>query len=229
MSSSYAADIAKSPHEGGLAAIQDRSGAWFAAERERWPLWMPVMVGLGIAVYFGLSEEPPPWLGPTIVAGAGLAGLAMLGRPAGRSPWLRPVIVGALAIAAGFAAAQVRAVAVGTRMLNERLGPTLVTGLVDRVESFPEGQRVTLHRPTLGGLSAEKAPDAVRVRLRGAQPTIRPPAMRWGGTAGDGISVRAVLTPPPPPPSPARTTSSVRLISTDWARSAIRSTAPRRR
>jgi competence protein ComEC len=153
---------------------------------------MPVMVGLGIAVYFGLSEEPPPWLGPTIVAGVGLAGVLMLGRPTDRSLWLRPAIVGALAIAAGFAAAQIKALAVGTQMLNERLGPTLVTGLVDRVESFPDGQRVTLRRPTIAGLSAEKAPDAVRVRLRGAQPTIRP---------GDGIRVR-VLTPPPPPAVP---------------------------
>ena len=48
---------------------------------------------------------------------------------------------------------------------------------------------MTLRRQTIAGLSAEKAPDAVRVRLRGAQPTIRP---------GDGIRVRAVLTPPPP-------------------------------
>jgi hypothetical protein len=62
MSSSYAAaDIIRSTRGGALAALRDRGGACFAAERERWPLWMPVMVGLGIAVYFGLSEEPPPW------------------------------------------------------------------------------------------------------------------------------------------------------------------------
>jgi competence protein ComEC len=117
----------------------------------------------------------------------------MLALPSDWLSWLRPAIVAALAIAAGFAAAQIKALAVDTRMLNERIGPTLVTGFVDRVESFPDGQRVTLRRPTIAGLPDEKATDAVRVRLRGAQPTIRP---------GDGISVRAVLTPPPPPTVP---------------------------
>jgi competence protein ComEC len=78
-------------------------------------------------------------------------------------------------------------------MLNERLGPMVVTGFVDRVESFPDGQRVTLHSLTIAELSAEEAPDAVRIKLRGAQPVIRP---------GDRISVRAVLTPPPPPAVP---------------------------
>jgi competence protein ComEC len=131
------------------------------------------MVGLGIAVYFGLSEEPAPWLGSTAVAVLGVAGLLILGRPIDRSPWLRPAIAGALAIAVGFAAAQIKALMVNTRMLTERRGPTLVTGLVDNVESLPDGQRVTLHRPMVGRLSAEKAPDSVRLRLQGAQPTIR--------------------------------------------------------
>ncbi len=193
MSSSYAADIIESTHGGELAAIRHRSGACFAAERERWPLWMPVMVGLGIAVYFGLPEEPPQWLGPTVVAGMSVAGLVILGRRNDRSPELLAAIVGALAIAAGFAAGQIKALVVDTVMLNERLGPTVVTGFVDRVESFPEGQRVTVHGSTIAGLSAEEAPDAVRIRLRGAQPVIRP---------GDRISVRAVLTPPPPPAVP---------------------------
>src|SRR5512143_3497577 len=121
MSSSYAADIIESTHGGELAAIRHRSGACFAAERERWPLWMPVMVGLGIAGYFGLAEEPPFWLGATVLAAAGLACLATLGRPFDRSPWLLPAIAGALAIAAGFTAAQIKALAVDTRMLNERV------------------------------------------------------------------------------------------------------------
>jgi competence protein ComEC len=193
MSSSYAAHLASPAHAGKLATMRDWSGAWFAAERERWPLWMPVMVGLGIAAYFGLSEEPPPWLGPMIVAGVGLPSLVVLGQRTDRSIWLRPAIAGGLAIAAGFAAAQIKAMAIGTRMLNERLGPTLVTGFVDRAESFPDGQRLTLHRPTIAGLLGEKAPEAVRIRLRGMQPTIRP---------GDEIRVRAVLTPPPPPAFP---------------------------
>ena len=37
-----------------LAALSER----FLAERERWPLWLPVVIGTGIAVFFMLGDEP---------------------------------------------------------------------------------------------------------------------------------------------------------------------------
>jgi competence protein ComEC len=175
-----------------LVCAVHRAFAEMAGERDRWILWAPVLLGLGVAIYFGLSNEPPAWVGPVLAAGAAVC--AILARGAGdRSAWLFPASAGVFAVAAGFAAAQIKAVAVGTEMLNERLGPTLVTGRVDRVESFPDGQRLTLHRPAISRLTASRAPELVRIRLRGAQPPIRP---------GDRIRVRAVLTPPPAPAVP---------------------------
>lgn len=167
--------------------------AGFAAERDRWILWIPVLMGFGVAVYFGLPGEPPAWFAPSLAIGAAASILVLLGRPADRSSWLRPAGAGVLAMVAGFAAAQVKAVAVGTEMLSGRLGPTLVTGRVERVENFPDGQRLTLHRPTIAGLSGRHTPEAARIRLRGGQPPIRP---------GDRISLRALLGPPPPPAVP---------------------------
>jgi hypothetical protein len=38
------------------------------AERSRWMLWLPVAMGLGIAVYFELPSEPALWLGPALAA-----------------------------------------------------------------------------------------------------------------------------------------------------------------
>ena len=46
------------------------------AERGRWMLWLPVAMGLGIAVYFELPVEPALWLGPAI-AGAGCIAVAL--------------------------------------------------------------------------------------------------------------------------------------------------------
>ena len=37
--------------------------AAFAAENDRRILWLPVLFGSGIALYFALTVEPPPWLG----------------------------------------------------------------------------------------------------------------------------------------------------------------------
>src|SRR3954451_9309759 len=38
------------------------------AESGRWPLWVPVFVGFGVAGYFTLATEPPPWVGAAAVA-----------------------------------------------------------------------------------------------------------------------------------------------------------------
>lgn len=167
--------------------------AQVALQRERWVLWLPVLVGVGIALYFGLPTEPPATLGPALAIGVALFGILATAYPALQVARLWPIAVGALAVTVGFAAAQIKAVTVGTEMLGERVGPTLVSGRVDLVEGFPDGQRLTLHRPTISGRDATRALQAVRIRLRGAQPAIRP---------GDRISVRAVLTPPPPPALP---------------------------
>ena len=176
-----------------VVAIVGQGLAGFTAERDRWILWIPVLLGLGVAVYFGLPEEPPAWVGPSLAVGAAASILVLPGRVADQSTWLWPASAGVLAMIAGFAAAQVKAVTVGTEMLNGQLGPTLVTGRVDRVENFPDGQRLTLHRLKIAGLSVSDTPEAARIRLRGGQPPIRP---------GDRISVRAVLGPPPPPAVP---------------------------
>ena len=45
------------------------------AERERWLLWLPVGMGVGIALYFALSREPPLWLG---AAGLALVSMVLL-------------------------------------------------------------------------------------------------------------------------------------------------------
>ena len=34
---------------------------WLSGERDRWALWFPVAFALGVAIYFALDQEPPPW------------------------------------------------------------------------------------------------------------------------------------------------------------------------
>ncbi|MCH6591279.1 MAG: hypothetical protein IH806_12380, partial [Proteobacteria bacterium] len=54
-----------------LAAAMGRLEAALAGERERWALWLPVCLGLGVALYFALAVEPPLWLGAAGVAEGG--------------------------------------------------------------------------------------------------------------------------------------------------------------
>ena len=171
-----------------LAAAMGRLEMVLAGERERWALWLPVCLGLGVALYFALAVEPPLWLGA-----AGVAVAAVLGVAGRRRPLLLVAALGLGMIGVGFAVVQWRAAAVAAPMLKKRLGPTSVTGRVVRVETFPESVRVTLERPRIGGLAADRTPEKVCLRLRGRQPALNP---------GDWIRLRGVIAPPPPPAAP---------------------------
>ena len=144
------------------------------AERDRWVLWLPVMFGSGIGIYFSLSFEPPLWLGPAGVAAVLLAALVVR-KPDGQGGGaLLAVLVMAGMMLAGFAAAQWRTAAVAAPTLSERIGPTTVSGRVINVETFPNGPRVTIERPRISGLRTDRGPQKVRLKLRGKQPAISP-------------------------------------------------------
>ncbi|UCH74536.1 MAG: ComEC/Rec2 family competence protein [Rhodospirillales bacterium] len=157
------------------------------AERERWPLWMPVLVGSGIAAYFALPTEPPGWIG----AGALLVLSAVAALRRRHATALTVGLVGGM-LAGGFAVAQLRAESTAAPVLAERYGPAPVVGLVTQVEEMPAGPRVTLERVTLEGYATELTPRRVRITLR------RSDRVRIGST----IDVLARLAPPFSPVMP---------------------------
>jgi competence protein ComEC len=165
-----------------------RLGAALAAERERWVLWVPVFLGVGIGVYFSLPTEPPAW-----AAGAGLAGVGAIGVVARRHPaWLAMVLASAC-VAAGMAIAQWRTIAVAAPTLAERLGPVAVSGRVIAAGPHPRGVRVTLQDPVVARLATPRTPSRLRLLLAGRQPPIEP---------GARIRILAIISPPPPPATP---------------------------
>jgi competence protein ComEC len=171
-----------------LDALARRAAELAAEERDRWPLWLPVGLGIGIGTYFSLPAEPPPWLGWAAVGAPAAAAALQRRRPERLALW-----VAVATVALGFAAAQARTLAVQAPMLVDRLGPTGVVGRVAAVESFPEAKRVTVERLRVAGLGPERTPESVRVSLRGPQPRLEP---------GDWVRLRAVLMPPAAPAAP---------------------------
>jgi competence protein ComEC len=168
-----------------------RAGPWLAAnlaaERERWPLWLPVLMGAGIGIYFALKSEPPAWLGPVALA---LAALAMF--LAWRSERQRFPAACCLALALGFAAAQFQAHYVAAPVLERRVAGTL-EGRVAAVDPLPEGSRLSIAPASLGDLAPAQLPARVRVRLRHGDGGVAP---------GDWVSMRVSLEPPPAPAMP---------------------------
>jgi competence protein ComEC len=69
------------------------------AEQGRLVLWLPVFLGTGVLVYFGLRIEPPSWAGIALALPAGLAAWLAHG-------WGRAALLPLAALAAGFALAQ---------------------------------------------------------------------------------------------------------------------------
>jgi competence protein ComEC len=156
------------------------------AERDRWPLWLPVFLGAGIAGYFALPVEPPPW--------SGMAGLAVV-IAAFAILRARPVAVfaafAAAALALGFAAATLRATLVAGPVLERPSGKVTLTGIAEEVEPLAGGgQRVTLKVVELA--VDGPAPQRVRVRVKSDAPV----------PVGARIRLAAMLTPPPQPAMP---------------------------
>lgn len=180
-------DTAGSPLRAGpLARARDA----LEAERARWFLWVPVLMGAGIAGYFLLPVEPP-----LAVAGAALAAALAARLALPRTLALVLLLDVLLLLAFGFALAKLRAERVAAPVLERSIGPVEVSGYVELVEPRERrGQRLTIRVAALGDLPADRLPVRVRVRTT---------ATATGLAPGDAIRVKAHLAPPAPPAMPS--------------------------
>lgn len=159
------------------------------AEQERWFLWLPVLFGAGIALYFSLPGEP--WTAAALlpvlaalawhfaVARAGMASLAT---------------VSILTVALGVAAGKLRTEATRAPVIAPHTLPLEVYGYVELVEPRPtQGQRLTIRVTALEKRAPHEQPYRVRVRTMTETGALQP---------GDAVRVKANLSPPPGPSLP---------------------------
>lgn len=159
------------------------------AEGDRWLLWVPVMLGLGIGLYFALPVEPSIALSLSLFAAAASA-IAFCGR----SLALRITVVGLTLVFAGLVLAQQRAERVAAPVILEKSRSVAVTGRARSVEMLAtKGYRLTVDHLLLSGIPKPATPDRVRlvVRTKGEIPQ-----------AGDRIQTRAVIVAPSGPVMP---------------------------
>ena len=150
------------------------------AERHRWPLWLPVALGTGTALYFAAPFEPPLWLG--MAAGAlflGFAGFAV--RQDGL--WRRAFLALLAATALGFATAKLRETAVATPIL-ERPVITHLTGRVVALDWGRNGLRAVIDQVRSGRLP--DPPTRIRVLIRKGADKLQ---------LGAGVGLTAQLMP----------------------------------
>lgn len=153
-------------------------------EAEALPLWLPVMAGLGITLWY-LLPGPTAWIGVLLMA----AGLAIGAGLAGGKTWrsANVVMIAAISVAAGLALMWWRAERVAAPVLDE---PVIASfdAEVAAVEALPaRGDLRLMLRP----IDRPDLPPQIRVTMRFDDPA----ANRV--TAGLPIRLRARLMPPP--------------------------------
>ena len=184
-----AASIAPAGRQFG-ASVRDGCEGWLEAERDQLPLWLPVALGGGIAVWL-LLPAPREW----VTALLGLLALGMAAVAVGRDGrLLRAVGVGAMAAALGLGLIWWRAERVAAPVLDR---PTVArfSAVVERVEPLAARELVRLTLLPAPGATdgqgrAVALPPRVRVNLAEAD---APAALAAGAT----VRLRARLMPPP--------------------------------
>lgn len=181
-------------------------------DRDRWPLFIPVLMAIGIGLYFALPAEPPLWSGAIWLGVIGSATWILRRREAIYLALLTVTI-----ISVGFGAALLRTNLVQAPILVAETGPTSVTGRIAWIGAGDGRQRIVLEQLTIGSLAPVDTPARVRV----SAPV---PALSAHGTAdgvggvtelasgattidyrplpGDWITARVVLRPPSAPVIP---------------------------
>lgn len=178
------------PADSGVRGIGHAIAANFQAERQRWMLWIPVLLGVGIGAYFELHIEPPLWSG-ALASGALLGGVLLCRR----LPALQVAVLALLLVSAGFTAAQFRSFTQEAPVIGKRTGPVAIEGQLIALERLNDGTRLLIAPRTIDRLDRLQAPLRVRLKLTGktAGNDLRP---------GDLIRLRGTLMPPPGPVMP---------------------------
>lgn len=151
-------------------------------------MFFPVLFGFGVGVYFTLPQEPEVF---AVVVPVVLA--LVLWR--GTTGFFATLAGALLLVCCGLAVAKLRTEMVRAPVLEKRIGPVEVKGYVVLVEPrVSRGQRLTLDVTLIEGLTPERTPRRVRVRVMKALQGLKP---------GDAVMLKASLAPPAVPALPA--------------------------
>ncbi len=162
--------------------------ATLLAERDRWFLWLPALLGGGVALYFLLPAEPRLL---SLRLGMAAAVLALL--LFGRLPLFRWPLLMTLALVSGVWLGAERTASVAAPVLTRPSGAVWIEARVLEVEPRDAGHRVLLDDLRFGGLQEAETPKRIRITLP------RDGEVLW---PGERLRVRAMLLPPPEPAMP---------------------------
>ncbi len=159
-----------------------------AREKDHFFLWIPVLLGLGIAVYFGMTTELPVWTGLTCLVISGVTTYYY------RNYYIVFLSTLSLTIVfVGFSSAQLRTYYLDTNILPKSFGPAGIQGRIVDVKPTQRGTKITLEDLQITRLRADYVPTRLRLHVNSLKTQVK---------TGQWISTRAMLKPPPAPSAP---------------------------
>lgn len=159
---------------------------FLVAERERYVLWAPVWLALGVGAFFSLPFEPR--LGWALLA---LAACVLFWRFACRWQTIASIIV---LVVLGFTAACFRAQLVAAPVLHSPVFYKMIEGRIEDIQDKAKGgQRLIITEVSIEGVEASATPARVSLSLRKPAPEL---------AIGDKVAGKAMLFPPPEPSQP---------------------------
>lgn len=172
----------------GLAVLE-----LLGSERDRWALWVPVLIGIGVGLYFSLGEEPSllaALTGPAVMAVL----LVILWWLKAGGGYIALVLQALLCLGVGFAAAKVRTERMDAPVLEREVRNATIEGRITGLRPGSDGfPRVLIRPSSISRLPADKLPRGLRLSYRGDRALLMP---------GMTVRFRATLMPPPGPVMP---------------------------
>src|SRR5690348_7718763 len=140
--------------------------------------WLPVAFGAGIAIYFAAAREPAWWAAVALATALAIA--------ARRRPVAFPLVLGCAAIAAGFATATVRTLALSHPVLRAPAYNVTLSGFVESREEREKTDRIVVRLHAIDLARAEGPLERVRLSVK----------KRTAPPVGSYIALQARLSPP---------------------------------
>jgi competence protein ComEC len=185
------AQPAAAPLRLGIGRLLAQPAAALDGARGQLMPFAPVLLALGIGLYFALPVEPAPGVLAALGAAALALGIAGLRGPVA----LRLPAMAAALLAAGVALAGARALTVAAPVLSGRLYGPIEGRVVALDRSASDALRLTLDRVVLPGRDPARTPDRVRLSLHGPEPETEP-------IPGTRVALTGHLAPPNGPTEP---------------------------
>ena len=171
-----------------IAKILDYIKQSFLIEFNRWVVWLPVLLGMGIVSYLSLSFEPS-----LIDSISSLCTGFIFVLFSWKRQSLRYLALGIFIFLLGFASAKLRAEMVDAPVIQQEMKVT-VSGNVEEISYSRNFPRLVLRNLRIDELAKEELPEKIRITVRTKFPGEIVP--------GDRVIVNAILLPPPRPVMP---------------------------